>query len=457
MGAKRPLKVHCVFGTRPEAIKMAPVVKALESRPGAFSCSVVVTAQHRGLLDQVLELFDIKPDVDLDIMRPDQSLSDVVVHALKGLEEAFAAARPDVVLVHGDTTTTFVASLAAFYQRIPVGHVEAGLRTNDKAQPFPEEINRRLTSVLADLHFAPTGLGRDNLLREGVDSERVFVTGNTVVDALLSVVRRNPGYQFREPRLAGLFDGRRRGGAERGAAAQGAAERGATEAPAGGGGPRVLLVTAHRRENFGQPLENICDALLEITRRFPDTVVVYPVHPNPNVRAVVEPKLAGRERVLLLEPLEYEEMAHLMARSYLLLTDSGGLQEEAPGLKRPVLVLREVTERPEGVEAGTLRVVGTDRDRIVATAAGLLEDEALYRRMSEAPNPYGDGRAAGRIAAALAFWFGAGQDSGSGNVGGDSRDGGGGRAGGAARGGCERPEDYDYRHNGRSRSAHGNH
>lgn len=393
---------------------MAPVVEALKSRPGAFSCSVVVTAQHRGLLDQVLALFAIKPDVDLDIMRPDQSLSDVVVNALKGLEDAFRAMRPDVVLVHGDTTTTFVASLAAFYQRIPVGHVEAGLRTNDKAQPFPEEINRRLTSVLTDLHFAPTPLARTNLLKENVAPETIFVTGNTVVDALLSVVRRNPEYRFREARLAELFGQTKVGEVEAGTG---------VGARFGSALPRVLLVTAHRRENFGQPLTNICDALLEIVRRYRDTVVVYPVHPNPNVRAVVERKLARKERVVLLEPLEYEEMAHLMARSHFILTDSGGLQEEAPGLRRPVLVLREVTERPEGVEAGTLRVVGTDRERIVSAAAELLENEDVYQGMAAAPNPYGDGRAAERVAAALAYWLGVSGVDGLGR---------------------ERPKDYDY-------------
>ncbi len=373
---ERPIRVMSIFGTRPEAIKMAPVVGALENAPGSFISRVAVTAQHREMLDQVLDWFGIQPDYDLDIMQPDQSLSDVIVRALKGLEEVLAGEQPDLVLVHGDTSTTFAGALAAYYRKIPVGHVEAGLRTNDKYQPFPEEINRRLTGVLTDLHFAPTLLAKRNLLAENAPPESIFVTGNTVVDALLETVKRK--YTFTDPVLKGLI----------------------------GQARRILLVTAHRRENHGAPLREICLALRDLAEHYPDVAVVYPVHPNPQVVEVAHAVLKGRERIFLMDPLSYEAMAHLMKISYLVLTDSGGLQEEAPGLGKPVLVLREVTERPEGVEAGTLKVVGTRRARIYGEAARLLEDEQAYRRMARAVNPYGDGQAARRIVEALAYHFG---------------------------------------------------
>ncbi|MGE5575874.1 MAG: non-hydrolyzing UDP-N-acetylglucosamine 2-epimerase, partial [Syntrophothermus sp.] len=298
-----------VFGTRPEAIKMAPVVRALESDPGSFVLRVAVTAQHREMLDQVLEWFEIQPDYDLDIMQPGQSLSDVIVRALTGLEGVLTKDRPDLILVHGDTSTTFAAALAAYYQRIPVGHVEAGLRTNDKYQPFPEEINRRLTGVLADLHFAPTPLAKNNLLAENAPPESIFVTGNTVVDALLETV--NKSYTFTDQGLADLIRQ----------------------------GRRILLVTAHRRENHGAPLEQICLALRDLAGSYPDVAVVYPVHRNPQVVQVANAILSGHDRVFLIDPLPYEAMAHLMKMAYLVLTDSGGIQEEAPGLGKPVLVL----------------------------------------------------------------------------------------------------------------------
>ncbi|MBE3574431.1 MAG: UDP-N-acetylglucosamine 2-epimerase (non-hydrolyzing) [Firmicutes bacterium] len=381
----RPLPVACVFGTRPEAIKMAPVVSELQRHPELFRCQVVVTAQHRQMLDQVLDLFQIRPDVDLDIMQPGQGLSDVVVRALPGLERAFRQLRPALVLVHGDTTTAFVAALAAFYQQIPVGHVEAGLRSHDRYQPFPEEINRRLISVLADLHFAPTAVARRTLEQENQDPRRIFVTGNTVIDALLRVVQMP--VQWRQARLKSLpplgKDGR-------------------TLAD----GRRLVLVTAHRRENHGLPLRRICRSLKALASRHPDLLIVYPVHPSPQVRQPVYEELAGIPAIWLLEPVEYEEMAHLMARSYLLLTDSGGLQEEGPALHRPVLVMREVTERPEGLQAGTLRLVGTDPERIQAEVERLLEDPAAYEAMARAANPYGDGRAAQRIIQSVCYAFG---------------------------------------------------
>ncbi len=354
---------------------MAPVVKALAEAEG-LEPFTVVTAQHREMLDQVLGLFSIVPDRDLDIMTPRQSLSDVVVRALPGLEEVIVRERPDAVLVQGDTTTAFVAALAAFYHQVPVGHVEAGLRTGEKYEPFPEEMNRRLVGALADWHFAPTAVARQNLLREGVPAQQVFVTGNTVIDAVRSVAR--PDYRFTTPELRRLDFARQ----------------------------RVILVTAHRRENWGEPLEAICGALGDLAGAFRDVVIVFPVHKNPVVRETVERLLGGRERIVLTEPLAYGELANLLARCTLVLTDSGGLQEEAPGFGRPVLVLRNVTERPEGVEAGTLKLVGTYRHAIVVAAAELLLDSDAYARMARAVNPYGDGRAAKRIAGFLAHHFG---------------------------------------------------
>ncbi|MDQ0285039.1 UDP-N-acetylglucosamine 2-epimerase (non-hydrolyzing) [Desulfofundulus luciae] len=370
------LKVLTVFGTRPEAIKMAPLIKELQRHPDRVLCRVAVTAQHREMLDQVLHLFRIIPDHDLDIMRPGQSLFDITRRALDGLEQVMARERPDLVLVHGDTTTTFVAALTAFYFQIPVGHVEAGLRTGDKYSPFPEEINRHLTAVVADLHFAPTATARDNLLREGVAPEKIFVTGNTVIDALLATV--DPDYRFGDARLAGI-DYRRR---------------------------RVLLVTTHRRENLGEPMREIYLALRDIVALYPDVEVVFPVHKNPAVRGIVQEVLGELPRVHLIEPLSYQPFVNLMNRCYLVLTDSGGLQEEAPALGKPVLVLRNTTERPEAIRAGTVRLVGTTREAIFNETRRLLEDAAHYRQMAEAVNPYGDGRASRRICQAILYHFG---------------------------------------------------
>ncbi|QGP91768.1 UDP-N-acetylglucosamine 2-epimerase [Neomoorella glycerini] len=371
-----PLKVLTVFGTRPEAIKMAPVVKELNRYPEEFSCQVAVTAQHREMLDQVLHLFQIQPDYDLDIMQPRQTLEEVTTRALNGLAGVLKTSRPDLVLVHGDTTTTFVAALAAFYQQIAVGHVEAGLRTGDRYAPFPEEMNRRLAGVLADVHFAPTATARDNLLREGVPAEHIYVTGNTVIDALKATVR--PGYCFSDPRLQELDLQRW----------------------------RVILVTAHRRENWGEPMKEIFTALRDLVKRYGDIVVVFPVHYNPRVRELAGEILGNRERIYLIDPLDYEPFVNLMARSYLVLTDSGGLQEEAPALGKPVLVLREVTERPEAVAAGTVRLVGTGYQEVLAAAGELLEDREIYLRMAHAVNPYGDGQASRRIRGALRHYFG---------------------------------------------------
>jgi len=365
------IRVLSVFGTRPEAIKMAPVVQALARQPGVVS-RVCVTAQHREMLDQVLALFAIKPDHDLNIMQERQSLSGVTSSALLGVERVIMEERPDWVLVQGDTTTVLSASLAAFYQRVKVGHVEAGLRTGNKLQPYPEEINRRLSDAIADMHFAPTETARQNLLREAIDPRSIIVTGNTVIDALMQVVaqvRQSGANPWQRPEMDGK---------------------------------RVIAVTAHRRENFGAPLEHICDALLQIARAYANDVhIVYPVHRNPNVQDTVYPRLGEVSNISLVDPVDYRDMVALLDRSYLVLTDSGGLQEEAPSLGKPVLVLRETTERPEAVQAGTVAVVGTDTARIVSETARLLDDEASYQRMAHAVNPYGDGQASGRIVRAL--------------------------------------------------------
>jgi UDP-N-acetylglucosamine 2-epimerase (non-hydrolysing) len=364
-------KVLSVFGTRPEAIKMAPVVKALETHSERVEARVCVTAQHRQILDQVLDLFDIEPDYDLDIMLENQSLAQVTASVFTRLDAVLAAEDPDWVLVQGDTTTVMAASVAAFYRRVKVGHVEAGLRTGDKHHPFPEEINRRVAGVVADLHFAPTAWARDNLLKEGAPPETIRVTGNPVIDALLNVAARP--YDPDTGPLAGLPWDR-----------------------------RILLVTAHRRENFGRPLEDICAALIEIARRYPNDVhIVYPVHPNPNVQRPVYSLLDGVSNISLLTALDYLPMVYLMKHCTLVLTDSGGIQEEAPGLGKPVLVLREKTERPEGVEAGTVRLVGTRAEIVVTEACRLLDDPAAYRQMAQAVNPYGDGHAADYIVNAL--------------------------------------------------------
>ncbi len=365
------MKIMIVFGTRPEAIKLAPVIKELEKHPDKFQVVVTVTAQHREMLDQVLDLFDIIPDYDLDIMRPEQSPFEVTTRALMGLKPVLEGERPDLVLVQGDTATVMAAALAAFYLKIPVGHVEAGLRTYDKYQPFPEEMSRRLVSHIADWHFAPTETARQNLLREGIPDERIFVTGNTVIDALLSVVKQD--YAFDHPVLSQIDFAAN----------------------------KVILVTAHRRENWGEPMRNICRAIRQIVAAYPEVVIVFSVHLNPQVQKTVRKELAGVERVHLLEPLGYEPFVQLMNKCYLILTDSGGIQEEAPSLGKPVLVLRNITERPEGVEAGTLKVVGTDTVHIVAEAERLLDDPEEYDRMAQARNPYGDGRASELIVTAL--------------------------------------------------------
>ncbi|MCL6431555.1 MAG: UDP-N-acetylglucosamine 2-epimerase (non-hydrolyzing) [Anaerolineae bacterium] len=369
------MRILSVFGTRPEAIKMAPVIRELERRSECGLESVVcVTGQHRQMLDQVLELFGITPDYDLAVMEENQSLAGVAAAVLARLEPVLRELRPDWVLVQGDTTTVAAASLAAFYARARVGHVEAGLRTYDKWQPFPEEINRRLAGVIADLHFAPTERSRQNLLREGVPAEQILVTGNPVIDALHWVASLP-------------FDGTLPGGDL------------STVAPPHA---RVILVTAHRRENLGRPLKSICLALRELAERYGDALrIIYPVHLNPNVWGPVHQLLGEVPNVILLPPLDYLPLVHLMRRAHLVLTDSGGIQEEAPGLGKPVLVLRDVTERPEAVEAGTVRLVGTKQPRIVAETVRLLEDPAEYQRMARAVNPYGDGHAAERIVDAL--------------------------------------------------------
>lgn len=372
------MKVLTVFGTRPEAIKMAPVVKALAS-DSAFDVNVCVTGQHRHMLDQVLELFGIRPDFDLNLMKPDQDLFDITARVMSGMRDVFRKWRPDMVLVHGDTTTSFAASLSAHYFRIRVGHVEAGLRTHDKFSPWPEEMNRRLTGSLADLHFAPTPSARLNLLQENVPESFIHVTGNTVIDALLEVVRR-----LRED--VGL-----RGGIEK---------RFNFFDPA----KRLILVTGHRRENFGAGFENICRALADIAARG-DVQVAYPVHLNPNVQDPVHRILGDTPNVFLLEPLDYLPFVYLMDRCALVITDSGGVQEEAPSLGKPVLVMRDATERPEAVEAGTVRLVGTDRGKIVREARRLLDDADTCAAMSRIHNPYGDGMAAHRIRKCLQVEF----------------------------------------------------
>jgi len=367
------MKILSVFGTRPEAIKMAPVIKKLP-REG-IEARVCVTAQHRKMLDQVLELFDIKPDYDLDVMNAGQGLTDVTCLVLKRLGEVLADFRPDRVLVHGDTTTALAGTLAAYYQKIPVGHVEAGLRTRNIYAPWPEEVNRRVVSAVADLHFAPTEGARRNLLGEGIAASCVHVTGNTVIDALLAVVKRFAEDDTLRGRLAEQF---------------------AYLNP----NRKLILVTGHRRENFGDGMERICWALANLAERR-DVQIVYPVHLNPNVQKPVQHILGGRQNIHLIEPQDYVPFVYLMSRSYLVLTDSGGVQEEAPSLGKPVLVMRERTERPEAVQAGTVRLVGTDQARIVDEASRLLDDRAFYQQMCVAHNPYGDGLASQRIVAAL--------------------------------------------------------
>jgi len=366
-----PLSVLTVFGTRPEAVKLGPVIRELARYPDRITSRVCVTAQHRDMLDQVLRIFDIQPDYDLDLMRDNQTPTQVAAAVLSGLEPVLLAERPDWVLVQGDTTTVALAALAAFYNRSKVGHVEAGLRTGDRAQPFPEEINRRVAGVIADRHFAPTERSRQNLLRENVPSEDILVTGNPGIDALRWITAQSENAVVRDLML---------------------------EAPES----RTILVTAHRRENFGEPLRNVCVALREIAERYAGSVrIVYPVHRNPNVWGPVHALLGDAAHIKLCPPLDYLSMLQLMKRAYLVITDSGGIQEEATGLNVPALVLREVTERAEGVEAGALRLVGTDRARILGEASRLLDNPSEYARMAQAKNPFGDGHAAERIVASL--------------------------------------------------------
>ncbi len=374
-GVSSMIHVLTIFGTRPEAIKLVPVVQALEERPDRFRVSICVTAQHREMLDQVLRLFGVSPDHDLDVMKPRQDLYGITSEVLLKLRDLLKKVKPDLILVQGDTTTTFAASLAGFYEKIRIGHVEAGLRTYDKYKPFPEEVNRRLTSVLADDHFAPTEKARLHLIQEGVPGDRVHVTGNTVIDALLWILKKQSLPEERK-RLEALFS--------------------ETLCPSALS-RKLILVTAHRRESFGGGFENICQALREITLRNRDVSIVYPVHLNPNVREPVYRILGGMDRVHLIEPLDYEPFVYLMNRSFFILTDSGGIQEEAPSLGKPVLVMREVTERPEAVEGGTARLVGSKKEDILQGAQKLLDDPEEYRKMASRKNPYGDGKASQKI------------------------------------------------------------
>ena len=368
------IKVMTVFGTRPEAIKMAPVVLELQKHADQIQTIVAVTAQHRQMLDQVLDLFQITPDYDLDIMSQGQTLYDITTKSLMGLKDVLAKEKPDLVLVHGDTTTTFAGALASYYQQVPVGHVEAGLRTGDIYSPFPEEMNRKLTGAIAAIHFAPTATAKANLLKENVNPSHIYVTGNTVIDALMTTVAGD--YDFGDDLKDVDFQNH-----------------------------RVILLTTHRRENLGEPMRHIYKALRRIIEEIPDTEIVFPVHRNPLVRKVVEEELAGVDRIHLIDPMEYEPFANLMNLSSLVLTDSGGIQEEAPSLGKPVLVLRNTTERPEAVEAGTVRLIGTDKDVVYAETKRLLTDQAAYDAMSNAVNPYGDGKASQRIVQAILHAF----------------------------------------------------
>ncbi len=373
-----PLRVAVVFGTRPEAVKLAPLVRRLRAIPERFAPVTIVTAQHREMLDQVLDLFSIRPDYDLHIIRPRQSLAQITANAVTALDSVLASEMPDWVVVQGDTTTTFIGALAAFYHKIRIAHVEAGLRTRRKYYPYPEEVNRHLTTVLADLHLAPTAESRENLRREGIPDEQIHVTGNTVIDALQDVLGwRRP---CSHPVLARLDSG----------------------------GHRMVFVTSHRRENQGHPQERICEALLTLVRRFPDLLVVFPVHLSPAVRDTVLPRLQGQDRIVLLDPIDYFETVHFMNAAHLVLTDSGGIQEEAPALGKPVLVLRDTTERPEGIRAGTVSLVGTETASVVEKVTELLSNPSAYRAMAEAVNPYGDGKACERILRCLEYASGRG-------------------------------------------------
>ena len=369
-------KVLLVFGTRPEAIKMAPLALQLQQDTENFETKVCVTGQHRQMLDQVLELFKLKPDFDLNLMKPGQTLSDVTSGVLKGLEQVFAEWLPDVVLVHGDTATTFAASLAAYYHKIEVGHVEAGLRTGDIYSPWPEEANRKLTGSLANYHFAPTQSSYDNLIKENIDPKNIIITGNTVIDALLVVKEKVENDQEIIAQFEQQFNFL-------------------------DSSKKLILVTGHRRENFGQGFLNICQALANLAKRYSDVQIVYPVHLNPNVQKPVNELLAGIENIHLIAPQDYLPFVYLMNQSYLILTDSGGIQEEAPSLGKPVLVMRDTTERPEAVAAGTVKLVGTNADLIESSVIELIENQALYQMMAESHNPYGDGTSCQKIINAL--------------------------------------------------------
>ncbi len=361
------IKVMSIFGTRPEAIKMAPLVKELERRDETESI-VCVTAQHREMLDQVLETFKIKPDYDLNIMQQGQTLTDITVKSIQGLESVIKECQPDIILVHGDTSTTFAGALAAFYNQVAIGHVEAGLRTYDKYSPYPEEMNRQMVDRLTDMYFAPTKLSKENLIKENIAEDKIYVTGNTVIDAMSTTISD----EYTHPELNWLKPD-----------------------------DRMILLTAHRRENLGEPMRRIFKAIRRIVDEFPDVKVIYPIHKNPKVREVAEEIFAGCNRVRLIEPLEVFDFHNFQNQSYLILTDSGGIQEEAPSLGKPVLVLRDTTERPEGIEAGTLKLVGTDEELIYQETKKLLEDKAAYEKMSKASNPYGDGHASERIVDAI--------------------------------------------------------
>lgn len=365
------IKLMTVFGTRPEAIKMCPLVLEMRKYPEYIQPIVAVTAQHREMLDQVLDLFGIKPDYDLNIMTAGQTLYDVTTRALMGLKDVMEEAKPDMVLVHGDTTTTFAGALAAFYAQIPVGHVEAGLRTGNKYSPYPEEMNRKLTGSIADMHFSPTSTSKGNLLRENVDEKNILVTGNTVIDALQTTVRED--YKFEDAELNKVF----------------------------ASGNRLILMTTHRRENLGEPMRHVYRALKSVLETHSDVEAIFPVHKNPKVREIVREELGALDRVHLIEPMDYEPFANLMAKVDIVLTDSGGIQEEAPALGKPVLVLRDTTERPEAVEAGTVKLVGTAYEDVLHETNLLLDDAEHYRSMAEAANPYGDGHACERIIKAI--------------------------------------------------------
>lgn len=376
----KKIKVMTVFGTRPEAIKMAPVVLELKKYPDLITPIVAVTAQHRDMLDQVLNLFNIKPDYDLNIMAQGQTLFDITTKAMNGLNEVLSKEKPDIVLVHGDTTTTFAGALAAYYHETAVGHVEAGLRTYNKYSPFPEEMNRKLTGAIADLHFAPTDTASGNLKAEGTKEDKIFVTGNTVIDALHKTVTDD--FKFDDEKLANIdYENK-----------------------------RIILVTTHRRENLGEPMRHVYKALKDIVNEFDDVEIVFPVHKNPKVREVVNEELGNIKAVRLIDPLDYEPFANLMHRAFLVLTDSGGIQEEAPSLGKPVLVLRDTTERPEAVKAGTVKLIGTERQKVYEETKYLLTDHDEYQRMANTCNPYGDGKASKRIIEAILYHYGLSQE-----------------------------------------------